>query len=224
MVLTASSHDPANAEIKALYADLSGTRLVRVHGERRRPHLCAPRHDDRHAAHRHRPDSGTARRRPCPGRSRRQSRGTARADRGKTSAAAAILFPSGPSRRPPRDPPPSRQQGRAHQPVLPFRPPRRLRRRRKKFVTNRAKPRRRAKFSDRLYEPYEVQTITITGAKPHPTKLVQSAAMASVRPPLPSYRPLLPKRLIEDRPSVGCADRDRHLCGRSAWRDARRPL
>ena len=62
----------------------------------------------------------------------------------------------------------------------------------------RAKPPPRANFSDRLYEPYEVQTITIAGAKPHPTKLVQSAAMASVRPPLPSYRPLLPKRLIED--------------------------
>ncbi len=42
-----------------------------------------------------------------------------------------------------------------------------------------------------------MQTITIAGAKPHPTKLVQSAAMASVRPPLPSYRPLLPKSLIE---------------------------
>ena len=38
----------------------------------------------------------------------------------------------------------------------------------------------------------------MTGAKPHPTKLVQSAPMASVRPPLPSYRPLLPKRLIQD--------------------------
>src|SRR5271157_2861993 len=53
------------------------------------------------------------------------------------------------------------------------------------------------KFSDRLYEPYQLQTIAIAGAKPHPTKLVQSAAMASVRPPLPSYRPLLPKRLID---------------------------
>jgi hypothetical protein len=53
-------------------------------------------------------------------------------------------------------------------------------------------------FGDRIYEPYEVQTISISGAKPHPTKLVQSAAMASVRPPLPSYRPLLPKRLIEE--------------------------
>ena len=62
----------------------------------------------------------------------------------------------------------------------------------------RAKPRPIRHFSDRLYEPYQVQTITIAGAKPHPTKLVQSAAMASVRPPLPSYRPLLPKRLITD--------------------------
>ncbi|MGO9473576.1 MAG: strawberry notch-like NTP hydrolase domain-containing protein, partial [Rhodomicrobium sp.] len=53
-------------------------------------------------------------------------------------------------------------------------------------------------FSDRIYEPYQVQSIRIAAAKAHPTKLVQSAAMASVKPPLPSYRPLLPKRLIED--------------------------
>src|SRR3546814_13103198 len=36
------------------------------------------------------------------------------------------------------------------------------------------------------------------GAKPHPTPLVQSAAMASVAPPRPSYRPMLPARLIAD--------------------------
>jgi predicted RNA methylase len=52
--------------------------------------------------------------------------------------------------------------------------------------------------ADRLYEPYRVQTIDIEGARPHPTKLVQSAAMASVAAPLPSYRPLLPPRLVED--------------------------
>src|SRR3546814_16719938 len=33
---------------------------------------------------------------------------------------------------------------------------------------------------------------------PHPTPLVQSAAMASVAPPRPSYRPTLPSRLIAD--------------------------
>lgn len=49
-----------------------------------------------------------------------------------------------------------------------------------------------------LYEPYEVQSIDIKGAKPHPTALVQSAAMASVAPPVPAYRPFLPAQLIED--------------------------
>lgn len=48
-----------------------------------------------------------------------------------------------------------------------------------------------------LYEPYAVQSITINGARPHPTTLVQSAAMASVAPPKPSYRPHLPKIVIE---------------------------
>ncbi|QGM95985.1 methylase (plasmid) [Methylocystis rosea] len=48
-----------------------------------------------------------------------------------------------------------------------------------------------------LYEPYAVQSISIDGAKPHPTTLVQSAAMASVAPPKPSYRPHLPKSVIE---------------------------
>ncbi|MDY8110907.1 strawberry notch family protein [Fulvimarina sp. 2208YS6-2-32] len=49
-----------------------------------------------------------------------------------------------------------------------------------------------------LYEAYEVQSITIESAKPHPTTLVQSAAMASVAPPLPSYRPKLPAHLVRD--------------------------
>ena len=49
-----------------------------------------------------------------------------------------------------------------------------------------------------LYEPYAVQSIVIEGAKPHPTVLVQSAAMASVAPPKPSYRPDLPRAVIED--------------------------
>ena len=48
-----------------------------------------------------------------------------------------------------------------------------------------------------LYEPYSVQSIVIEGAKPHPTVLVQSAAMASVAPPKPSYRPHLPSAVIE---------------------------
>ncbi|MGJ0427311.1 strawberry notch-like NTP hydrolase domain-containing protein [Methylocystis sp.] len=48
-----------------------------------------------------------------------------------------------------------------------------------------------------LYEPYAVQSIAIDGARPHPTTLVQSAAMASVAPPKPAYRPHLPENVIE---------------------------
>ena len=49
-----------------------------------------------------------------------------------------------------------------------------------------------------IYEPYEVQAIDIDGVCDHPTALVQSAAMASIAPPLPSYRPLLIKGLLSD--------------------------
>jgi len=53
-------------------------------------------------------------------------------------------------------------------------------------------------MSDGLYEPYETQTIVIPGAHPHPSPLVQSAAMASVAPPQPTYRPHLYERLVTD--------------------------
>ncbi|OJY73602.1 MAG: methylase [Rhodospirillales bacterium 70-18] len=54
------------------------------------------------------------------------------------------------------------------------------------------------RLSDSIYEPYALQSIRITGAQPHPTKLVQSAAMASVAPPKPSYRPTLPSAIVTD--------------------------
>ena len=47
-----------------------------------------------------------------------------------------------------------------------------------------------------LYEGYALQSIHIPEAQPHPTKLVQSAAMAAVAPPRPRYRPHLPPRLL----------------------------
>ena len=47
-----------------------------------------------------------------------------------------------------------------------------------------------------LYEGYALQSIRIPDARPHPTKLVQSAAMAAVAPPRPRYRPHLPPRLV----------------------------
>lgn len=55
-----------------------------------------------------------------------------------------------------------------------------------------------AHITDALYEEYRMQSIRIDGAKPHPTRLVQSAAMASVAPPKPGYRPHFPACLIPD--------------------------
>jgi protein strawberry notch len=55
-----------------------------------------------------------------------------------------------------------------------------------------------ARLSDAIYETFRLQAIDIPGAEPHPTKLVQSAAMASVAPPKPSYRPKLPAVVLRD--------------------------
>ncbi|WP_332116679.1 bifunctional class I SAM-dependent methyltransferase/DEAD/DEAH box helicase [Azorhizobium caulinodans] len=55
-----------------------------------------------------------------------------------------------------------------------------------------------SRLTDTLYEEYVLQSIRIPGSQAHPTKLVQSAAMASVAPPKPSYRPHLPAKLVTD--------------------------
>ncbi|CAM3109701.1 strawberry notch family protein [Paracoccus nototheniae] len=54
------------------------------------------------------------------------------------------------------------------------------------------------RLTDAIYEEYGLQAIRIPGAQAHPTKLVQSAAMASVAPPKPSYRPTLPASIVID--------------------------
>jgi len=55
-----------------------------------------------------------------------------------------------------------------------------------------------SRLTDAIYEEYGLQSIRIPGSQAHPTKLVQSAAMASVVPPKPSYRPRLPAPLLAD--------------------------
>ena len=55
-----------------------------------------------------------------------------------------------------------------------------------------------AGLTDTLYEAYGLQSIRIPGSQAHPTKLVQSAAMASVAPPKPGYRPILPANVVTD--------------------------
>ncbi len=53
-----------------------------------------------------------------------------------------------------------------------------------------------ARLTASLYEGYALQAIRIPDTRPHPTELVQSAAMAAVAPPRPSYQPHLPARLL----------------------------
>jgi predicted RNA methylase len=55
-----------------------------------------------------------------------------------------------------------------------------------------------ANITDALYEEYRMQSIRIEGVTSHPTRLVQSAAMASVAPPKPTYRPHFPARFLKD--------------------------
>ncbi len=58
-----------------------------------------------------------------------------------------------------------------------------------------AQPKDETNAADGIYEAYRLQSIHIPNAKPHPDRLVESVAMASVAPPKPSYRPHLPKRV-----------------------------
>lgn len=53
-------------------------------------------------------------------------------------------------------------------------------------------------FTDSIFANYNPQRLDIPGAKPHPGKLVQSAAMSAVEPPIPSYSPVLPNNLVSD--------------------------
>jgi len=49
---------------------------------------------------------------------------------------------------------------------------------------------------DTLFEAYKPARLSIAGAQEHPTPLVESAALASVYPPAPSYRPYLKPEII----------------------------
>lgn len=59
-------------------------------------------------------------------------------------------------------------------------------------------PRVEEELTDAVYTPYQPQKLKIPGAKPHPGFLAQSAAMAAVEPPDPTYTPNLPKEIVEE--------------------------
>jgi len=54
-----------------------------------------------------------------------------------------------------------------------------------------------ANLTESIYEEYGLQSIRIAGSQAHPTKLVQSVAMASIAPPKPAYRPMLPVSITD---------------------------
>ena len=55
-----------------------------------------------------------------------------------------------------------------------------------------------AEASTGPYAPWRPTVARVPGAIAHPTPLVQSAAMAAVPHPVPSYRPMLPERVVAD--------------------------
>ena len=61
-----------------------------------------------------------------------------------------------------------------------------------------AKNSERSEFTDSIFSNYTPQRLTIPGAQQHPGKLVQSAAMSAVEPPVPTYAPSLPANIIQD--------------------------
>ncbi len=48
-----------------------------------------------------------------------------------------------------------------------------------------------------IYVSWRLARLDIENAQPHPDPLVESIAMASVPPPVPSYRPILPERTVK---------------------------
>ena len=49
-----------------------------------------------------------------------------------------------------------------------------------------------------IFQPWQMGAVRIPGSVKHPTALAEGEAMASIRPPLPTYQPLIPRNLIED--------------------------
>ena len=57
---------------------------------------------------------------------------------------------------------------------------------------------RETEVEEGLYAKYRPQNLQIKDARPHPTDVVESVAMSAIIPPVPTYRPLLSKRVVTD--------------------------
>ena len=67
-----------------------------------------------------------------------------------------------------------------------------------RYTSASARPAAAADRDSGPYTPWSPAAVLVAGAEAHPTPLVQSAAMAAVAHPTPSYRPLLPESLVSD--------------------------
>ncbi|WP_422051136.1 strawberry notch-like NTP hydrolase domain-containing protein [Sphingomonas leidyi] len=47
-----------------------------------------------------------------------------------------------------------------------------------------------------IYAPWQLSRLAFADANPHPDQLVESVAMSSILPPIPTYRPMLPPRAV----------------------------
>jgi hypothetical protein len=65
-------------------------------------------------------------------------------------------------------------------------------------VSGEAGARAEGAITGATFEAYTPAKVRIPGAKPHVSALVESAAMASVLPPDPTYTPNLPERVVKD--------------------------
>ncbi|MBF0260269.1 MAG: strawberry notch family protein [Magnetococcales bacterium] len=59
-------------------------------------------------------------------------------------------------------------------------------------------PVNRNENADAIFESYTPKKVKVKGAKPHPGKLVESSAMSAIDPPDATYKPSLPKAVIDE--------------------------
>ena len=200
VAITGAGFAPDNPAWTRCLRAFAGARPRRVLGRDRRRGLCQARHHDRYPPDGHRPAAG----RRCDGLPaiagrRAGCRHIARLDRRARSAASADRRQRIPHRQRRRRPSrgPCALMLRSAHPTSPTSAidPAGIELAYEPVAWTPAESR---KITDALYEEYALQSIRIPGAQAHPTKLVQSAAMASVAPPVPTYRPHLPANVVTD--------------------------
>ena len=208
LVAISSAHCvPGDAAWADAFASLDPPAHVGVHGAHRRPRLRAARHHLRHPPHR-------------PRQGRREARpGLCRPSGARREATCCRPSPAPCLRGVPSSPCRARtcSAGRQHRRGGPGpRGPSAYRNRLAsagadaarlgpnvwelayEAVPDRRRSRQGAAQPSGPYSRWQASSIHVPGAVEHPTPLVQSGAMAAVPHPMPSYRPMLPERVVTE--------------------------